>query len=202
MSPDRLLALRACCCKEDDLRPLLEQPFGGEWLGEKWICATNGHMIALVKHADPPMVDGAPVLAKVLPKKLLPVYSTTLAALREWAGVEQFEACEVCGGSGLLADCPCLNCKFPCPCPECRGGGKWRSLRYGQFGNATINVNYLSIGLLSAPVDGSVLVADVFPDRAALIWSGDWACAIMPVVGKNPIEMSQDGFGGLTEIAP
>lgn len=178
----------AAVCSEDIARASISSPYETLLWGRRWAVATNGHAFAALVMADdaPPMRQGGPALAGILPAAFSPTHTADLAALREWAGTPNKEPCETCDGNGETdnLDCPCPNCVVPHQCTDCDGNGVEYAVRPANLLGVGINCSLVARVLRSAPAEGRVEIvgpAGTTPGAPMLFRAGDWLAGVAPL---------------------
>lgn len=201
MIPDWLKAI----CPEE--REDVGRPFALDVNGERWLCATNGHMAAAIRSdADAPEC-ARDVIASALRNYMQSdtPHLTSMAELQRTRpailGPKECGKCEggkivcdECRGLGyVLGDAPCHDCgSTRDECDECDGEGKTdcdcsginvtRNPHLVAVNNVVINARFLWLAL--PHVEGNVVRVGIGSDLDPVVVAGEgWRIIVMPVRG-------------------
>lgn len=170
----------------DQTRPNLTKPFGRTVWGQRWLCASNGYMVVMVRSDTAPDDWTSPSVEEVFPKTWEPTHTAQMSALVQFAGTETLDAskkCTECRGTKRIEHYDCDDC-FGHPCDECDGTGQVLlppDSRPGLILQATVNKNMICHALASAPASGTVYLRNDAALSPIIMMCDDWCAAIMPL---------------------
>lgn len=173
-----IIEVLAAVVSTDKERPNLCSPYGIEFEGRKWACATDGKMLAALPFDGELRTDGPDPLGML--REMPATHSASVAGLLRAAGEMVMTKCDGFDCDNGDCNCGCENTP-PHKCRKCAGTGKMPELRPRRMLRGTLNPDLLSRLLSTAP-KGSLLSVGQADEKDPYVFRGsNWIGLLMPM---------------------